>query len=483
MQRSSSPLQSPVPWLSHANRCNPRGIAVAAWAFAVALLKCCIAHAQPNVPQPVLAQTPDASSPSRSAGAGESTSQPPEHRDARRQFLQVGGYVHIDWVAFRQTSEDEIHPVSGDPLNESRFVLRRGRIRLERDEGYVHGALEVDTSTVRGLAVRPWNAEVSLKWPRSAPSLGPFELARMRSDTPLFAVTAGLLLVPFGADVPERENHRMFLERTTMASELFGQSYDLGVRMMAAYRGANYALAIVNGSPLGDGAFAGRDANAPKDLIARVGLTSLIASRVEVAAGLSGLTGRGFHAGSPATKDTLAWQDQNENGLVEPTELVPVPAQARVPSLNFSRLAIGADISCTIHIPVVGVVSMRGEIVRAKNLARGMFVADPIAASRDVRQAGASLSVTYEPASWLTFAFRHDGFNPDSDAREAKPFAVVAVDPSLSTSSFAAITRWHATRLTVQYDSRHNALGRDSANAPTTLADDSLTVRAGVTLQ
>jgi hypothetical protein len=43
-----------------------------------------------------------------------------------------------------------------------------------------------------------------------------------------------------------------------------------------------------------------------------------------------------------------------------------------------------------------------------------------------------------------------------------------------------AMARWKKARLVAEYDRRKNAFGRDETGAPTTLADDSFTLRAVV---
>jgi hypothetical protein len=123
---------------------------------------------------------------------------------------------------------------------------------------------------------------------------------------------------------------------------------------------------------------------------------------------------------------------------------------------------------------------VRAELVRAKNLDRGTFAADPIAASRDLRELGWYVGVTQELTRWGLIGVRYDTFDPDADARDQRPFALVPKDSSLSTWAFMATARWNKARLVAEYDHRKNALGRDVTGAPTTLADDSFTLRAVV---
>ncbi|CAN5755686.1 hypothetical protein BH11MYX4_BH11MYX4_06130 [soil metagenome] len=394
--------------------------------------------------------------------------------------LTVSGYVHVDWVPYRQSSQDEVNPTSGEPLNENRFVIRRARLRLESDQGLLHGALMLDANTIRGVQVRPWNLEASLKWPPDTPYRRPSVIAQSSSKEAFVIVSAGLLVTPFGFDVAELENERPFLERTTMASELVPQSYDLGLRVLGGYKFVNYAFAIVNGDPIGESTFPGRDPNQSKDLVFRLGTSTEVVPGLRFDAGFSGLNGRGFHKGNAPTKDQLVWRDQNEDGQVQQTELQVITGSPATPSQGFQRFALGADARVHLRVPRLGELTVRAEIVRAKNLDRGTFAADPVAASRDLRELGWTLAVTQELTRWGLVGVRYDTFDPDADAREQRPFALVPKDSSLSTWTFMGQLRWKTARLIAEYDHRTNALGRDVSGAPTTLADDSFTLRAAV---
>ena len=82
------------------------------------------------------------------------------------------------------------------------------------------------------------------------------------------------------------------------------------------------------------------------------------------------------------------WRDQNEDGIVQQTELQSIPGSPATPSEGFQRFALGGDARLHVGIPVIGELTLRTELVRAKNLARGVFVADPVASSRDLRELG-----------------------------------------------------------------------------------------------
>jgi hypothetical protein len=406
------------------------------------------------------------------------------------------GFVQIDWNLWRQSSQNEVTQ-DGKPLNDDRFLIRRARIRGERDFGYVHGTVELDTNTVDGVQVRPTSAEVSFKWPATRPyarTPWAYDTAgsrpRLSMDAPArpdaraaaapwFRVTAGLLRTPFGVEVPEWDYDRTFLERSSAFGALFPGTVDLGAGIFGGFRFVRYALAVMNGDPIGEKAFPGLDPNKSKDLVFRLGAATRVTDEVIVEAGFSGLTGRGFHKGNPATVDQIQWQDANANGIIDdPTELVVIPGAPATPSATFKRFAVGADLSVTATLPVVGDLHVRGEIVRAQNLDRGLFVSDPIAATRDLRQLGWYLGASQDLTPWAQLGVRYDRYDPDSDAREQEPFAVVPRDLAMSTWAFTAVARAWLVRLIAEYDHRANALGRDVSGRPTTLADDGFSLRA-----
>jgi hypothetical protein len=397
----------------------------------------------------------------------------------RKGEVHFSGYAQIDWVTFRQSSQDELDP-SGQPLNENRFLVRRARLRAETDRGVIAGSMDLDANTVSGPQVRPWGAEVAAKWPAATPAPSPRTDITALTDGTFFVVSAGLIYTPFGYEVPETEIRRPFLERTTMSNALFPQSMDLGVRMLGGFHHLYYALGIMNGDPIGEKAFPGRDPNASKDLVFRVGTATRPVDAVRVAGGFSGLSGRGFHSGTPSTKDQLVWRDANEDGIVQPQEITIVPGAPATPSENFTRFALGADLRLTITIPWLGDLALRGELVRAKNLDRGLVVADPVAASRDLRESGFYVGGTQEITRWAMIGVRYDRYDPDSDRQDQQALHLVPTDASYRTWSLMACARFEKARLVVQYDARSNAIGRAPNGAPTTLADDSLTFRAEV---
>lgn len=392
---------------------------------------------------------------------------------ASKKWLSLSGFIHADAATWRQSSEDEVNSSTGDPLNETRFLIRRARLRLEGDYGLLNGRLEFDGNTLKGFTARLIGAEVSLQWPTSnlIPGMPPYIMA-----------TLGSFKTPFGFEVQQSDRERLFLERSNVIRALFPGEYDLGGRLQGGWRFLRYAVAIMNGCPIGEQQFPGRDPNESKDFMGRLGVETTIGRYISLAAGFSALYGTGFHKGTPLTKDTLVWRDTNENNIVDNGEIQSIPGQVATPSENFKRHALGGDLHLSLPVPRLGPLFLQGEIIIANNLDRALHLADPIAAGRDLREIGFSFGFTQTIFSHGMIGVRYDRYNPDRDANDLLYGNQVPKDASYSTLAVAGALRYSPYgRLILEYDHHTNALGRSESGLPTTLADDALILRGEVT--
>jgi len=380
--------------------------------------------------------------------------------------VRISGFVQADWIIHDQQSQDEVNGSTGQPLNQDRFMLRRGHVRLDAEKGFVLGALELDANTTNGLQVRPIDAEVSLRWP-----------AKPDARLPSLVATMGLMRVPFGGEVQELDYVRPFLERSTMFQALFPGELDLGVRLKMKYRPLDLAIGAMNGSLIGNKVFPALDPVHAKDVVGRVGVDFDIVRGVHLQAGVSGDVGTGFHAGTPATMNQLVWQDQNGDGLVEPNEIVAIGGAPATPSQTFRRFAVGGDARLTVRIAPVGDLSLRAEIVSAVNLDRGLEVADPVGAGHDLREVGWSVGVTQELTKWAMIGARYDAYDPDADASQQRAANLVPVDRTYWKLALMGMFRYEQARLLLEYDLDGNPLGIGPNGAPTSLAANALTLR------
>ncbi len=406
---------------------------------------------------------------SRQAGAIDALQAESERAKQMREHPQVrvSGFAQVDWIAYNQASSNQINDSTGGLLNQDRFTLRRGHVRVDAGMGWIAGALEIDANTTAGPQVRPIDAEVSARWPeRADPRL------------PSLCATAGLMRIPFGYEVRELDWVRPFLERSTVMEALFPGEYDLGARFEVKYRFVEWAIAVMNGSPIGSKEFPDLAPVNQKELVGRAGVDVPFGSRMRLQAGVSADSGTGFHPGTPTTKNTLVWQDLNGDGIVQPNEITVIPGSAATPSQIFHRFAVGGDVRFAARWPVLGELALRAEAVMAVNLDRGLEVADPVATGRDLRENGWSVGLTQEVTRWAMIGARYDRYNPDADANEQRGVTLVPVDRSYTTLALQAMARYGDQRLLIEYDIRTNPLGISPSGSTTTLADNALTVRA-----
>src|SRR5262249_23053473 len=160
-------------------------------------------------------------------------------------------------------------------------------------------------------------------------------------------------------------------------------------------------------------------------------------------------------------KDVLVWRDQNEDGIVQLSEVQAIPGSAATPSQNFHRFALGADARVAIALPRVGALSLFGEVMWAANLDRGLQPADPVAAGRDLRERGWVAGFVQELGPHAAVGGRYDTYDPDADASELRAVTVVPVDARFTTWTATAAWRWAGLdRITVEYQHVTNPLGR-----------------------
>jgi hypothetical protein len=369
----------------------------------------------------------------------------------------------------KQTSEDQLNTSTGAPLNDDRFTLRRLRLRAAIDRRYLAAVAELDANTGNGPQVRPMNMEVTAKLPGES--------------LPYAALTVGIFKIPFGYEIGQSDTQRAFAERSNLERALFPGEYDLGARIAGGWRFVRYALAVQNGEPMGESAFPMRDPNAAKDVVGRLGVASPLGGGLALQAGFSALTGKGLHKGTAPTKPNVSWKDTNENGRIDSNELIPSPGTSGLPSQNFSRHALGADLMLSLQTERLGMTTVYGEITWAKNLDRALLVADPYGPlGRDLREMGYYVALVQDLGRFVQAGVRYDRYDPDRDSTDRVAAAVLLSSQAVSTVALAVAARLRidglAGRLLLQYDINRNHAGRDLSGLPTNLASNVLTLRA-----
>jgi hypothetical protein len=399
---------------------------------------------------------------------------PPAPTTLLPEFLQgivFSSYVQAQYE-HHQDSEDQLRQ-GGVVLNQDRFVLRRARLKIEKEWEYASILAEIDGNSVKGPAIGFQHAEGSLLYRGGKSTPAP----------PLLKLTLGLFDVPFGNELTESPRARFFTERSLASRSFFPAEPDLGLRLSTQLGWLRASVALMNGEPLGEkSGFALRDPDSGKEIVARAGAVVNPSSHIAIAGGVSVLNGKGFHAGTDAGKASVVWKDINENGQIDAGELTASPATAPTLSQSFDRWAVGADLRLGLETPV-GWLRLAGEVTFASNMDRGLFVADPVLTSIDSRELGVTVSATQEILKYGVVGLRFDTYNPDADSRDRQGGKLLPSSQAIRTfSPMVGLILPDRARLIFQYDLQRDKLGRDPRGVPTDLANDAWTLRLQVEL-
>ncbi|HTM43563.1 MAG TPA: porin [Polyangiaceae bacterium] len=393
------------------------------------------------------------------------------HAVASSPAVDINGYMQVEYQWHADSKEQLLQGVT--PLNQNRFVLRRARLLASRAWDYTSLELELDANTVNGSAIGINRAEAAAFYrggndPKAAP---------------LAQLTVGVFRVPFGRELPESSGKRWFMERSLLTRALFPSENDLGARLTGQPGPFRYGLSITNGEPANEKiGFPLQDPNKNKDFTFSVGAKGKPLDHVTVGGGVSVNKGKGFHSGTPATKNSIAWTDLNENGAVEPTEIVSVAAQAAQLSRSFKRWAIGADLELNVDTPI-GTSSLFGEVIAAKNLDRGFFVADPVLLQNDMREFGFYIGFLQQITPYGLVGFRAEFYDPNADLSARRAGTVLPEKNSVRTySPLIGVTLPDRARLSFQYDIIKDHLARNSRGQAADLSNNAWTLRLQVNL-
>jgi len=385
--------------------------------------------------------------------------------------LLIGGYLQGQFE-LNQLSEDQ-QLQGGEPLNQDRFSLRRGRLRLDRGWDYAAGTLELDASTTAGPRVGIRRAEASLLYRGTNPDNLP----------PLLMVTIGVTDLPFGYELMESARVRAFMERSLASLSLFPTEMDAGLKVSGAAGFLRYAVAITNGEPLTPDALP-RDPNASKDFSGRFGFDVDPSERFGLSGGASFATGKGFHPGRQATKDQVGWRDLNEDGIATSDEFYGIPRQDASPSVNFGRWVLGVDLQLDLDVvPGLGKTKLYAEGYVAKNYDRGLFGADPLASGSDQREVGYYAALLQRITDYGLIGFRAAYYDPNSDFLEQRQDQQLPRSQGILTlSPLIGAELPDRARLLFQYDLVRDKLARDDRGVPADAKNNQFTARLQVDL-
>ena len=379
--------------------------------------------------------------------------------------LDLDTFVQLDAVPWSASSSDELSPSTGLPLNEQTLSIRRGLLRLIGTKDDFRVLAELDGDTVNGTpSARLFEAMIGWQ---------PLE--------ELVDVEAGLQQIPFGNATPTNARKRDFMEQPTFLRAFFPGDNDAGLLAKGAYGIARWSVAAMNGAPVGDAQWRGKDPSSSYDVIGRLGgelAVPEIYGRPHFVAGVSALTGSVLHPGTPQTKDQLVWIDENMDGLVQTTELQVIPGSSATPSQRFHHEALGADAAVSWCLQWAGQGTAFAEAALATNLDRAVYFADPVASARDIRELGFMVGAVQHVTPYALAGVRYDYYNADRDASAQLGTTLVGVDRVFSRWAFLAAGIYGNVRLSVEFDRSRNPFGLSDSGMPITRAEDRFVIRA-----
>jgi hypothetical protein len=385
--------------------------------------------------------------------------------------VDISGYLQVQYES-HQDSENQLRQ-GGTLLNQNRFLVRRGRLQFSRTWQYTAFEVELDGNTTNGASFGLFRAEATIHTPRPKDAAKP----------PAAALTAGLFRLPFGWEQPESARTRWFMERSTLARALWPVETDVGVRLSGGVMFLRYGISLTNGEPPGQkSGYPLQDPNTRKDVTARFGAEGELFPKLMVSGGVSFSRGKGFHAGTSATKDSIGWRDLNENGNVDAGETYGIPGTPAIGSEDFDRWAAGADLQLCFESPL-GKTTLLGEIVAASNMDRGLFVADPVLTHIDVREFGWYAAITQEVTRYAVAGFRIDSYDPNADILDTRSNKILPSTQRIRTlSPLIGAQLPDRARLVLQYDMIKDYLARDSLGVPADFRNNQWTLRLQVNL-
>ena len=387
-----------------------------------------------------------------------------------RYRVRASGYVQAQYQSLNQ-SRNELSPDGQTLLNQTGFAVPRARAIVEGGNDWSSLVLEYDAANINTALGGVQRAEASLAWRNPA------------AQVPYLAGTLGVFRTPFGYEAARSARERLFAENATITQAFFPGQSDTGARLEGGVAWFRYAVAFVNGHPLNEPRWGGRTPTKQGDILGRLGVDARV-GRVRFIGGASLLKGKGFSAGTPATKDSIAVRDVNESGTVTQQSVTLTAGRAATASRTYDRWGTGVDAELSAQVVKAWKLWLRGEFMFGSNLDRGLFISDPTLTGFNGRGYGAVAS--FESLLWQTglIGLRYDFYDPNPDATSTVSGNVVKVPRRISTASALVGVQLPGTRtrLFVEYDrvKDHLALGLDGR--PSDLKNDRFLCRLQVSL-
>lgn len=375
--------------------------------------------------------------------------------------IKITGYLQTQ---YQKAQSSGINSFSGGdfaPNSNSRFIIRRGRLKIDRVDKYSSIVFQLD-GTQNGITLM--DAFIQLHAPQ----------------TTNFIFTAGLFNRPFGYSIVYSSGYRDFPERARVFQTLMPRERDLGAmisfhpKKIAKFLTAD--LAFVNGSGL-----SARDYDSKKDMIGSLNFKfdSLASKKLHLGFGVS------FYNGT-VRSNTKTYYTPKNGGF-------EVNTSAANENSHVKRNYYGANLQIEYDSPL-GISSLKTEYIegRQPGLAASASVTGPIASQSFSAQPTGNLYLRNFNGYYLWFTqhiaktrftalLSYDVYDPNTDVDENEIGLLTnnttAGDIKYSTFGYG-ITCAINSRLKLTFYNEHIANKATSISGYTSdLKDDVLTTR------
>ncbi|MEK6756713.1 MAG: hypothetical protein AABZ02_11230 [Bacteroidota bacterium] len=251
--------------------------------------------------------------------------------------IKITGYIQSQY----QTAEsDGIGTFSGGSFPSSvhsRFLLRRGRVKVNYDNDLTQYVLQIDV-TQNGVGIKDAYATIKEPWLKS------------------FSLTGGIFDRPFGFEISYSSSSRESPERTRLFQTLFPGERELGAKIeITPPETSPLSFLNVRAGLLNGVLNTANENDNFKDLIGRVGVQVPLAEQ-----GLAIDGGLSFYSGQARSNSRFVYKT---NG---PAKNFTVDSTAANVGSYHDRSYLGADVQLYYDLPGLGGLSLRGEFISGK---------------------------------------------------------------------------------------------------------------------
>ncbi len=382
-------------------------------------------------------------------GIQETITEMKNNLDALRK-IKLSGYIHAQfqttngsggWNGASTSGYSSIGNFSGGSFGKdisSRFLVRRGRLKVTYDNDLTQYVIQIDV-TQNGVGIKDAYVMIREPWLR------------------IVSLTAGVFDRPFGFEISYSSSNRESPERSRMFQTLFPGERDLGVKVEVLPQDGflshfNLKLGAFNGTGVAN------EVDNRKDIIGRVGFSlPFEEENLAIDGGFS------FYSGAVRSNSRYVY-----------SKIATVDSSIANIGKYFERTYYGVDVQLYYDLPLLGGFSLRGEAIKG--------VQPGTQASSVFYNPGTTVTPLYKRNFWGYYVsyiqniglqhqvvVKYDVYEPNNDASAKNigiPGSLMGLgDIKFSTLGFGWIFHYDAN---IKFTAYYEMVSNDRVNPQTT---------------